>query len=66
MRNLPVLYKEKKDCCGCEACYTICELGAIDMKKDEEGFEYPHINKERCVRCYRCIKVCPLKSGESR
>lgn len=29
---------DKKNCCGCTACYTICPKSAIQMKKDEEGF----------------------------
>ncbi len=31
------------------------------MAEDEEGFAYPYIDKEKCVACYMCIKVCPLK-----
>lgn len=31
------------------------------MIEDEEGFEYPQIKEEKCIRCYQCIKVCPLK-----
>ena len=31
------------------------------MVDDEEGFEYPKIDENKCIRCYRCIKVCPIK-----
>ena len=35
---------------------------AIDIVIDEEGFEYPLINCEKCVGCGICLKVCPIKS----
>ena len=43
------------------ALYAICPKEAISMVEDEEGFEYPQIDEGKCVRCYRCIKVCPFK-----
>lgn len=33
------------------------------MAEDEEGFEYPQINDDKCIRCYQCIKVCPIKAA---
>ena len=35
--------------------------GAIYMEKDEEGFLYPVVDASLCVRCYKCIEVCPIK-----
>ena len=64
MKPIPVLYERKQDCCGCSACYAICPKSAIKMKEDEEGFEYPHINVEICVRCGMCLKVCPIKEAK--
>lgn len=62
MKNIPVLYKGKEDCCGCTACYAICPQNVIEMEEDEEGFEYPQIvKKDNCIGCKLCIKVCPLK-----
>ena len=52
--------KEKTDCCGCHACYNICHKNAIEMIEDEKGFKYPKINKEKCIECNLCIKVCPI------
>ena len=52
--------KEKTDCCGCHACYNICPKNAIEMIEDEKGFKYPKINKEKCIECNLCIKVCPI------
>lgn len=61
MKDLPILYKRKEECCGCTACYAICPKEAISMTDDEEGFAYPNIDDQKCVRCYLCLKVCPLK-----
>lgn len=60
-REIPILYRKKTECCGCSACYAICPFLAIEMIVDEEGFEYPHIEEKKCVRCYQCINVCPIK-----
>ena len=54
------IYNKKKNCCGCEACRQICAQGAIDMVEDKEGFEYPQIDKAKCVNCGMCQKVCPI------
>ena len=64
MKPIPVLYEKKSECCGCSACYAVCPKSAIEMKEDEEGFEYPHINDEICVRCGMCLKVCPIKEAK--
>ncbi|MED9970152.1 MAG: 4Fe-4S dicluster domain-containing protein [Ruminococcus sp.] len=78
-KEVPKLFENKNECCGCGACYAICPMsgpdrpqkaritekenhtGAITMKPDEEGFLYPVIDAEICIRCFRCIEVCPQK-----
>jgi acetyltransferase-like isoleucine patch superfamily enzyme/coenzyme F420-reducing hydrogenase beta subunit len=52
--------KEKKDCCGCNACGDICAQKAIVFKTDIEGFWYPEIDAEKCANCGLCEKVCPI------
>lgn len=52
--------KDKKECCGCYACYNICPKQCIEMKSDGEGFWYPKINKTQCINCNLCEKVCPI------
>ena len=56
MNNISDL--EKNQCCGCAACYTSCPVKAITMFPDEEGFLYPSIDKEKCLDCGICLKVC--------
>ena len=52
--------KDKANCCGCYGCYNICPTKAIEMVEDENGFKYPIVNKEKCVNCGLCEKVCPI------
>lgn len=62
MKDLPIFYKRKEECCGCTACYAICPVRDIEMVEDEEGFFYPKlIDEDKCIRCYQCLKVCPFK-----
>ncbi len=35
--------------------------GAISMLPDEEGFMYPVVDSNKCIRCFKCMKVCPYK-----
>ena len=46
------------DCCGCSACQSICAHDAITMQPDVMGFLYPVVNKDQCVDCGLCEKVC--------
>lgn len=64
-KEVPLLYSEKKDCCGCWACYSICPRNAITMISDEEGYLYPFIDGKICVKCYKCKVVCPIKQSVS-
>lgn len=61
MNGKIVLFADKKDCCGCSACASICPAQCITMIRDEHGFMYPEIDESECILCRRCIKVCSLK-----
>lgn len=57
----------RNDCCGCEACAQSCPSRCIDMREDEEGFLFPKVDTPRCIKCGRCLKVCPaLNKGIKR
>lgn len=62
MREIPTLFESKDKCCGCGACMAVCSGKAIVMKADDEGFLYPYIQEETCIRCHLCLAVCPFKN----
>lgn len=50
----------KRDCCGCHACLSICPKSCISMRADEEGFLYPVVDEQACIDCGLCENVCPV------
>ncbi len=55
------LFKSKEECCGCMACVDACPKNAISVKRDSHGFDYPYIDRSRCVKCGKCKSTCALK-----
>lgn len=51
---------KKDNCCGCYACVNVCPKDCISMEEDSEGFNYPCVDKSKCVDCTLCEKVCPI------
>jgi len=45
-------------CTGCGTCSAICTQDAITMVPSGEHF-YPELNDDYCIRCGRCLAVCP-------
>ena len=58
--------KKKSDCCGCTACANACPKSCIEMIEDSEGFLYPVVNEEKCIKCNACEKVCPIINHVAR
>ena len=56
----------RADCSGCSACANICPKNAITMTRDAEGFAYPKIDPELCIKCGRCDGVCPALNFKAR
>lgn len=54
--------KNKADCTGCSACYSICPTHCITMHKDEEGFLYP-VSSDKCIICGKCKNICPIQNS---
>lgn len=48
----------KLSCTGCGACINVCNVGAIKMIPQNDGFLYPVINEEKCLACSQCESVC--------
>ena len=57
--------KDKKDCCGCNACADACHVNAISFRTDNEGFWYPETDTIVCDNCHLCEKVCPVINIQS-
>ncbi len=57
----PILYHNYEDCCGCTVCSAICPRDAISFQYNEEGFLYPEINRENCIECFLCEKICSFQ-----
>ena len=51
--------KEKRNCCGCNACYDVCPKDAIALSTDIEGFWYPRVDIDKCINCGLCERTCP-------
>lgn len=59
MKIEEMISANRADCSGCEACANICPKNAITMTRDAEGFAYPKINSELCIKCGKCDATCP-------
>lgn len=53
----------KFSCSGCGACAAVCKHDAINMVPDNEGFLFPVLDEQRCVRCGLCDKTCQYVNG---
>ena len=50
------------DCTGCKMCKDICPKDAISYETDFEGFWYPKVDYDKCIKCGKCVKTCPSLS----
>lgn len=64
-KRLPQLC-DNKSCTGCLACVNACNIGALSITKDEEGFYRPHLDISQCVKCGLCENSCPVVSSFQR
>lgn len=55
-----ITIQDSKNCCGCNACGDACNQDAITFLTDKEGFWYPVVDREKCIDCHLCEKVCPI------
>lgn len=52
-------------CTGCSSCIHSCPKNAIQMKASSEGFLYPMIDENRCIKCKICAQKCPSLNFDS-
>ncbi|AEE91892.1 4Fe-4S ferredoxin iron-sulfur binding domain-containing protein [Tepidanaerobacter acetatoxydans Re1] len=50
---------DKDVCTGCGVCYNVCPVKCITMKYDSEGFIFPIIDEQQCIKCNKCRENCP-------
>lgn len=52
---------DNKTCTGCSACFNACPVDAIKMNPHPvEGFYRPNIDDDKCIKCLKCEKSCPV------
>lgn len=54
------LLASRKSCTGCMACVDACPHDALSAHIASDGHIYPLFHPERCIRCNRCTKTCPV------
>ncbi len=47
-------------CCGCGACKAVCPQSVISIAANENGFLQANVNEDNCIKCRKCIAVCPF------
>ena len=55
---------EDNRCTGCGACAFACPTKAIQMRVNEEGFEIPVRDPQKCIDCGKCAKICQVFSAK--
>ncbi|MCM1508041.1 MAG: Coenzyme F420 hydrogenase/dehydrogenase, beta subunit C-terminal domain [Ruminococcus flavefaciens] len=51
---------EKVNCYGCGACSAVCPVNAVSFGLDKQGFYIPQVSMDKCIKCRKCINVCPM------
>ena len=59
---MKVVNEEPNKCTGCQKCSYICPTNAVRMKICKDGFLYPDIDVNRCIKCGLCIDNCHEES----
>ena len=49
---------DHNNCTGCAACAVVCPTKSITMTYGEDGFLYPILNNETCIKCGKCMGSC--------
>ncbi|MCH5296599.1 MAG: Coenzyme F420 hydrogenase/dehydrogenase, beta subunit C-terminal domain [Ruminococcus sp.] len=53
-----IFEKAEFDCSGCGACTAVCPKEAVNLKLNDAGFFTAVVDKNNCINCGLCKKVC--------
>ena len=56
--------ENRNQCSGCSACADACPHRAIRMAPDGMGFPYPAVDRDLCVDCGICDRVCAFRPAD--
>ena len=51
-------------CQQCGACEAVCPKEAISFRRLTDGTHNVVVDDDRCIRCKRCVNVCPANKRE--
>ena len=51
-------------CQQCGACEAVCPKQAISFRRLADGTHQVVVDDEKCIRCKRCVNVCPANKRE--
>ncbi len=54
-----MLICDKVKCTGCGLCSDVCPQNCITIDFDENGFYQSYVDENNCIKCQKCVKLCP-------
>lgn len=52
---------DPKQCTGCSLCMQLCSMKCISMLPNKEGFLFPNVDENLCIKCGVCYAKCPAR-----
>ena len=59
-----LIYYDYSHCQQCGACEAVCPKEVISFRRLEDGTHRVVVDDDRCIRCKRCVNVCPANKRE--